>query len=101
MMISLPPGFRTLKTSRRSVGKAGHQKCVSTAVMTSKAPSENGNRETEASTGMAQPVPLKALHSCHKEALKQTQAETAEKALPQEVQKRRQGFGHLRPSPGA
>src|SRR5580704_13672937 len=42
MMISLPPGFRTLKTSRRSVGKAGHQKCVSTAVMTSKAPSENG-----------------------------------------------------------
>jgi hypothetical protein len=43
MMISLPPGFRTLKTSRRSVGKAGHQKCVSTAVMTSKAPSENGS----------------------------------------------------------
>src|SRR5579871_2145106 len=45
MMISLPPGFRTLKTSRRSVGKAGHQKCVSTAVMTSKAPSENDNRD--------------------------------------------------------
>ena len=43
-------------------------------------------------TGMTQPVLLKALHSCHQEALKQTQAETAEKDLPHGVQVECQAF---------
>ena len=43
-------------------------------------------------TGMTQPVVLKALLSCHQEALKQTQAETAERDLPHGVQVECQAF---------
>src|SRR5438876_7475934 len=45
--MSLPPGFKTLKVSRMSRGKLGHQKCVSTAVTRSNMPSGNGNSDTE------------------------------------------------------
>src|SRR5690349_12636324 len=41
--------LRTLKTSRRSPAKSGHQKWVSTAVTVSKAPSENGKWDTDPS----------------------------------------------------
>jgi hypothetical protein len=43
-------------------------------------------------TGMSQPVLLKALHSCHQEALKETQAEIAQRDLPHGVQVECQAF---------
>lgn len=43
-------------------------------------------------TGMTQPVLLKAIHSCHQEALKETRAETAERDLPHGVQVECQAF---------
>ena len=64
MTISLPPGVRTFKTSRRSVGKAGHQKCVSTAVMKSKSPSAKGNRETDTSRTSTRPLSIHCWFVC-------------------------------------
>jgi hypothetical protein len=43
-------------------------------------------------TGMAQTVLLKAVHSCHQEALKESRAETAERDLPHGVQVECQTF---------
>jgi hypothetical protein len=43
-------------------------------------------------SGTPRPVLLKAIHSCHQEALKETQAETAERDLPHGVQVECQAF---------
>jgi hypothetical protein len=43
-------------------------------------------------TGMGQPVLLKALHGCHREALKETQAEIAQRDLPHGMQVECQAF---------